>query len=79
MCFHVITAIFVIIFALSLHIIDNAYGYSIESGRGGYLNWAGIKVSGVFIYDLVLYLLIGFQLIVIVLILVLYWNSRIRK
>ena len=79
MCFHVITAIFVIIFALSLHIIDNAYDYSIESGYKGYLNWAGIEVHGVFMYDLVLYLLIGFQLVVIVLILTLYWNFRTRE
>ena len=44
MCFHVITAIFVIIFALSLHIIDNAYSYSIESGRGGIMEDAVVGV-----------------------------------
>ncbi len=76
MCFHIILAVFVIIFALSLHIIDNAYNYSVESGYNGYLLWAGIKIHGAFIYDLVLYLLIGFQLMVIILILRLYWNSR---
>ena len=79
MCFHIITAIFVIIFALSLHIIDNAYSYSISSGYGGYLNWADIEVHGAFMYDLVLYLLIGFQLVVIVLILTLYWNFRTKE
>lgn len=76
MCFHVVMAIFVIIFALTLHLIDNAYECSLKTGGRGYLNWAGITVHGVFMYDMVLYLLICFQLAVIILILILYWNSE---
>ena len=69
---HVVLAIFVIIFAITLHLIDNA----MHSSRGGAVNWAGIIVDGVFVYDLVLYLLIGFQLAVIVLILYLYYEQK---
>ena len=72
MCFHIITAIFVIIFALSLHIIENV-GYEKDA------YWFGILVPCFFMYDLVLYLLIFFQLIVIVLIVILHWNFRVKK
>ena len=79
MSFHVISAVFVIIFALSLHVIDNAYNYSMDSGQRGYLNWAGVRVQGAFMYDLVLYLLIAFQLVVIILTLALYWSSKTQE
>ncbi|MBD3208473.1 MAG: hypothetical protein GF370_03395 [Candidatus Nealsonbacteria bacterium] len=69
---HVVLAIFVIIFAITLHLIDNA----MDSSWEGKVNWAGVIVDGVFVYDLVLYLLIGFQLAVIILILYLYYEQR---
>ena len=72
MCFHIITAIFVIIFALSLHLIENV-GYEEDA------YWFGILVSCSFMYDLVLYLLIFFQLVVIVLIVILHWNFGVKR
>lgn len=74
MCIHVILAITVIILAMNLHVISNAYYYSIMNDNGGNVNLAGIIVNGAFIYDITMWSLISIQFVVIIMILYLHWN-----
>ncbi len=65
-----ILAIFVIVFALTLHLVSNSIKNSYEKGEGGFVNCCGLVVHGSLIYDLILFLLIGFQIFVIIMILI---------
>ena len=76
MCVHIGLAILVIIIAMNLHVISNAYYSSIMHEGEGNVNLAGIIVNGAFIYDIMMWTLLTFQFIVIILILNLYWRGK---
>lgn len=75
MCFHVLSAVLVVVLAMTLHLISNAYYHSIMNDGEGNVNLAGNIVNGALIYDITMWSLICIQFVVIILILYLHWSE----